>query len=90
MANLEKIREIFEKYSISSSQINNTGLNLIAKEIEPYMSNEEYLAVDEMLDKYNSQDSIQINNQSLFLIYNNLEEKILLLDENISLEDYRK
>ncbi|MBT4334411.1 hypothetical protein HOD61_01190 [archaeon] len=89
MANLVKVKEIFENYTNSNIQLNNASLYRIARDIKPYISREEYLAVDEMLTKYNSENSIQINNRSLDLIYNNLESKILLLDECICLENCR-
>ena len=64
MANLTKIREIFENYS-ENQQVNNATLVKIVDDIESYISADEKIIVDGVIELYSDPRKLQINSATL-------------------------
>jgi len=81
MANLTKIREIFENYS-ENQQVNNATLVKIVDDIESYISADEKIIVDGVIELYSDPRKLQINSATLNRIYGELKTNLMIYNEH--------
>ncbi|MBT3395460.1 hypothetical protein HOA59_02815 [archaeon] len=80
MANLSKIKEVFENYS-ENQQVNNMTLVKIVDDIGSYISDDEKIIVDGIIEIYSDPKKLQINFVTLDRIYSELETNLLIYNE---------